>query len=126
MMPTAAPSPLVVVPSLDALAADPNIAATLPRDMAASLYARSALVEAALRARLLGDLAPMSPSPERERESEEWLNAEQVEGTFGIPKRWLADHARELRQRRVVSRPSRKLVLYHRARLARLLEARCS
>ena len=76
-----------------------------------------------MRARLLGDLGPASPPPERERESEEWLSAAQVEARFGVPKRWLSDHAADLRRRRIVSRPSRKLVVYHRARLARLLEA---
>jgi hypothetical protein len=124
MMPTAAPSPLVTVPSLDALADDPNIAASLPRETATVLYTQAARVEAALRARLLGDPGPASSSPEP-RESEEWLNADQVEARFGIPKRWLTDHARDLRQRRIVSRPSRKLIVYHRGRLARLLEARC-
>jgi hypothetical protein len=125
MTPTAVSAPaLVAIPSIDELAATPHLAASLPRETAVNLYARCAIAEAALRARLLGDLTPVSPSPEP-HEREEWLNAEQVEARFGIPKRWLADHAADLRRRRIVSRPSRKLVVYHRGRLARLLEARC-
>jgi hypothetical protein len=115
------PTTLTPLPTLDHLAGDPGQVAKLPREVIAALYPPVAGLEAALRARLLGDLGPASPPPERE--AEEWLNAEQVEARFGLSRRWLSDHARALRQRRVISKPSRKVALYHRGRLARLLEA---
>lgn len=112
---------MVPVPSLDAIADDPGLAARLPREAAVVLYTRCALAEAALKARLLGDLGPASPPPERD--AEEWLTASQVEARFGLPRRWLADHMRALRPHRIVSRPSRKVVVFHARRLSRFLEA---
>ena len=58
-----AAAPLVPVPGLDQVAADPTLAATLPRETAVSLYVQAARVEAALRGRLLGDLGPRVPVP---------------------------------------------------------------
>lgn len=125
MMRPAVPAPtLAVVPTLDALASDPSLAASLPRETAVSLYTRCALAEAALRARLLGDAGQAVLPPERE--SEEWMSAAQVEARFGLPKRWLSDHSAELGRLRIVSRPSRKVVVFHGRRLSRFLEARCS
>jgi hypothetical protein len=126
MMRTAAPSAvLAVVPSLDALADDPTRATTLPLDTARALFQRVALVQALLLGRLM-EGASLPPAPPSEREIEEWLSAEQVQARFALPKRWLSDHMRELRSHRIVSRPSRKVVVFHARRFSRFLEAQCS
>jgi hypothetical protein len=82
------------------------------------------MAEATLRARLFADRGPV-PSPPQ-REAEEWLNADQAEARFGLPKRWLSNHSPELRRLRIVSRPSHKQVVYHARRLSQFLESRCS
>jgi hypothetical protein len=120
----AAIAPLVEVPTLDQVADDPTLVARLPRDAALVLYARAAIAEAALRVRVAAEPAPAVPSPAPEAK-EEWLSAGEVEARFSLPKRWLSDHMAELRQLRIVSRPSRKRVVFHRARLARFMESRC-
>jgi hypothetical protein len=111
---------LVPAPTLDDLARDPSQAAGLPQATATSLYARAAGVEAALRARLLAEpsmaAAPAPPEPE------EWLSAEQVGVRFGLSPAWLAAHRGLLRQRGIVSQPSRKTRVFHARRLARFLE----
>ena len=114
---------LIPVPTLDQVAGDPSLVASLPRETAVALYSRAAVAEATLRARLLADPGVPVPLPPPERE--EWLSASEVEARFSLPKRWLVDHAADLRQARIVSKASRKRVVYHRARLARFLEARC-
>ncbi len=54
----------------------------------------------------------------------EWLSREVVAARYGLNARWLADHRRQLRQRGIISKPSRKTTLYHARRLARFLEER--
>ena len=120
MMRPAVPAP-VLVPTLDALAQDPSIAVSLPRDAAVSLYMRCAITEAALRARLLGDPAPAS-SPPPSPSGPEWITAAQVREQFGLDSAWLAEHRRELQARRIVSAVSRKVRLYSVPRLRRLIE----
>ena len=53
----------------------------------------------------------------------EWLSVEQVGIVFNLSPRWLSEHKRELARRQVISQPSRKVRLFHRERLARMLEA---
>jgi hypothetical protein len=118
------PAP-VLVPTLDALADDPTRVTTLPLDTARVLFQRVALVQALLLGRLMEGASPLT-APPSERESEEWLSAEQVQVRFALPKRWLSDHMRELRAHRIVSRPSRKVIVFHARRLGRFLNARCS
>jgi hypothetical protein len=122
--PAASTSPsLVGVPSLNELAERPALAQALPLETAQALLIQCALIQSVLLGRLV--TSPRAPEPLTPAEPEEWLNAAQVEVRFGLPKSWLIDHAAELRQRRIVSKPSRKLVVYHRGRLTRLLEAKC-
>ena len=64
-----------------------------------------------------GSGAPQNPDPE-------WLSCEAVAARYGLGKHWLADHRRQLRQRGIISKPSRKTTLYHARRLARFLEER--
>jgi hypothetical protein len=64
-----------------------------------------------------GTGAAQNPDPE-------WLSREIVTVRYGLSKRWLADHRRQLRLRGIVSKPSRKTTLYHARRLARFLEER--
>ena len=71
------------------------------------------------------EVGPEAPAPTKvEGEAAVWLNPTQVEQTFGLPVPWLLEHARELEQVGLVAKPSRKLRLYHRAKLARWVEAR--
>ena len=125
-MATALPTPaLVAVPSLDDLARDPERVTALPLDTARALFQSVTLVQALLLGRLM-EGASLSMARPPERDAEEWLNAEQVGIRFGLEKRWLSDHMRELRSHRIVSRPSRKVIVFHVRRLGRFLEARCS
>ena len=64
-----------------------------------------------------GTGAAQNPDPE-------WLSREVVAARYGLNTRWLADHRRQLRQRGIISKPSRKTTLYHARRLARFLEER--
>jgi hypothetical protein len=54
----------------------------------------------------------------------EWLSLEIATARFGLTRRWLQDHRRDLRRRHIISKPSRKTTLYHTRRLARFLEER--
>ena len=114
---------LVGVPTLAELAERPALAQALPLETAQALLIQCALIQSVLLGRLV--TSPRAPEPATPAEPEEWLNAAQVQERFALPRSWLTDHAAELRQRRIVTKPSRKLVLYHRGRLARLLEAKC-
>jgi hypothetical protein len=71
----------------------------------------------ASRATGVGSEAAQNPDPE-------WLSCEAVATRYGLGKHWLADHRRQLRQRGIISKPSRKTTLYHARRLARFLEER--
>jgi hypothetical protein len=54
-----------------------------------------------------------------------WLNAAQVEASFGLTRGWLSEHARELeRVPGLVSQVSRKVRLYRATVLRRWLDAR--
>jgi hypothetical protein len=112
------------VPGLDEVAADPNIAATLPREAAAALYTRCALAEAALRARLLIEPAT-APMPTK-AEPEEWISAEEVTKRFGLDPPWLKRHRRLLRGRKILATPSRKKSVYSLRRLAAFLESQAA
>ena len=70
-------------------------------------------------ARVAGDGTGAAQNPDPE-----WLSCEVVVARYGLSKRWLADHRRQLRQRGIVSKPSRKTTLYHARRLARFLDER--
>jgi hypothetical protein len=105
------------------VADDPTLVARLPRDAALALFTRASIAQALLLARLLAESPPAVPPPPAE--AQEWLSAAEVERRFSLPKRWLVDHAVELREARIISRVSRKRVAFHRARLARFLESRC-
>jgi hypothetical protein len=85
-----------------------------------------AVTLAALLAARAAELGPEAPAPAAVEPAgrPEWLNPAQVEATFGLPAAWLAEHARELERAGLVAKPSRKLRLYHRAKLGRWIEAR--
>ena len=53
-----------------------------------------------------------------------WLSVEAVVSSFGLTPRWLEDHREDLRRRHILSKPSRKMTLYHMQRLTRFLEER--
>jgi len=111
-------------PSLDALAADPGLAATVSPEARQALVLRLAAVLAALAASTGLRPAPSSPAL-RDDEGAQWLAVDEVKRRFGLDRRWLADHAIRLRQLKIVTAPSRKVRLYHVGRLGRFLEARC-
>ena len=123
-MPTAAPSPLAVVPSLDDLARDPERATTLPLDTAQALYARVLVCQAALLPRLLAPAVGAASSPPLLSPAPEWITAEKVHEHFGLDASWLGEHRRELQSRKIVSPVSRKVRLYNVVRLRRLIEGR--
>jgi hypothetical protein len=64
---------------------------------------------------------PPGPGPE----PEQWLAEKQVTEGFGLTAEWLEDHQADLRAHKIISKPSRKVRLYHARRLVRYLEARC-
>lgn len=114
-----------VLPALDAIADEPGAVRQLPPDVAATLFIRAVLCGAALLTRIV------SASEERRRAEEAteggpevWLSPDEVTRRFGLSARWLATHRRVLAGRRIISRPSRKTVVYHARRLARFLEER--
>jgi len=119
---TATPLP----PTLDLIATDPAVVRGLPAEVRQALVLKVAAVLAALAATgpTSGPLPALTSPPGRPEESVEWLNSTQVEQRFGLTRRWLADHASELRRLRIVAAPSRKVRIYHAARLRRYLEAR--
>jgi hypothetical protein len=53
-----------------------------------------------------------------------WMNPAQVEQIYGLSLAWLLEHARALEQAGLVSKVSRKMKLYHRAKLGRWIAAR--
>ncbi|MGH9813305.1 MAG: hypothetical protein ACRD4T_09240 [Candidatus Acidiferrales bacterium] len=117
---------VVLSVSLDAVAADPGVVVHLSAAVRQTLVLRAAAALAALAAWSANAEQPPSASASSMSSSEpEWLDSDGVTQRFGLDKRWLADHARELRRLRITTRPSRKVVLYHVARLRRYLESRC-
>jgi hypothetical protein len=54
----------------------------------------------------------------------EFMNAAQVEATFGLSPTWLAEHRRELETAGIVHRVSHKVVVYRAAGLRTWVQAR--
>jgi len=103
---------------------------TLPPETVPALIGDLARLQALLWTRL-PDTARRSASRATGVDSEaaqnpdpEWLSCEVVTARYGLSKRWLADHRRQLRQRGIASKPSRKTTLYHARRLTRFLDER--
>ncbi len=119
---TVPPAPL----SLDALAANPALATAVPPEIRQVLVLRAAAALAALAAGSVtgSPEQPAVASASTGSSEGEWLDSDGVQRVFSLDARWLADHAGELRRLRIVSAPSRKVRLYHRGRLARLLDSR--
>ncbi len=79
-------------PSLDALAADPGQAATLPADAVPGFLARTAAVQAALAARL-ATLGPNGHAPE---DPDRLLTAAEAAAVLKVSPDYLYRHARKL------------------------------
>ena len=109
--------------TLDALADNPALAATLAPEARQQLILKAASVIAACAA--IASVANGHATPPPPVEGPEWLGPDDVAARFALDRRWLADHARELASRKIISKPSRKRVLYHAARLQRFLDSRC-
>ncbi len=109
------------LPSLDLLAADPEVVMALPPEARQLLVLKAAAVLAALAA-----TSPTSgpPTPTSPPTREEWIGADEVGRRFGLTRRWLEDHSDLLRRLKIVAAPSRKTRVYHVGRLARFLEGR--
>jgi hypothetical protein len=95
----------------------------LSREVAAVLYPQAAMVEAALRARLLAQPAT-APLPTK-AEPDEWISEAAVIARFGLDAIWLRRHRAALRSRRIIS-GSRKRRIYHARRMAAFFEAQAS
>jgi hypothetical protein len=106
----------VEVPSLDSLAADHSKVFGLPPDVArVILGALSGLLPplVAQAGRDTGQTdAPATP--------ERWLTVEQVVSQFGVKKRWLYRHKRQLPH----SQPSQKVLLFPEGKLRKWFAAR--
>jgi hypothetical protein len=116
------------VPTLDELAAEPARVHDLAPEAVVAMLGRATVVHIALTERLRvfvagADVAPRESGAES-ASGAEWLPTQRVVEQFGLSARWLAAHRRLLIGRRIISRPSRKTVVYHARRLARFLEER--
>ena len=116
------PTPLMTVPSLDEIAADPSRAERLPTEAARKLLARCVIVQNALVIPALG--APTSEftakPPQRETDRP-MLTPEQAADRFNIPKRWLLAHAEQIPG---LARLSRKTIRFDEEALDRWLTHR--
>jgi hypothetical protein len=119
---------LAAVPTLDELVSTPSMATTLPRPVAAALLPGAVTVLGVLLARLLDHPErgphsdhPVSPPVAGEPE---YISADDVTRRFSLSRDWLEDHARDLRARGIVVKPSRKVRLYHLRKLRRFVDGR--
>jgi hypothetical protein len=117
---------LVAVPTVAELVANPSLARGLPRDVLVNFIAQLAATQAVLMAELSSPTSHPVPAPAAvlEMGSDRWLKAEAVEAQFSLSPRWLEDHDALLRQRHIVTRPSRRVILYSATRLQRFLETK--
>jgi predicted DNA-binding transcriptional regulator AlpA len=87
---------------LDALFADPSMAAAVPRDEAVALLAQMAAVQASLLARIV--VATMAPDVELHGDTRnDMLSAAEAAKRTGMSVRWLYVHAKDLPFARRVS-----------------------
>jgi hypothetical protein len=116
--------PVVAVPSLDELASNPSVATALPRPVAAALLPSALTVVGILFSRLHDTPEPGAPASHPANSDEpEYLSAADVTRRFGLSRDWLEHHARDLRGRGIIAKPSRKVCLYNVRKLRRFVEA---
>jgi hypothetical protein len=99
---------LIQIPPLDALAASPRLADSLPPAAVVVLLGRANLAIAALQARLL---AASIELPQRQRASDvdsadRTLNADEIAYELAVSRRWVFRHAKKLSFVKRVSRKS--------------------
>lgn len=111
-------TPLINVPSLDALVSDPGKAATLPPETAQALLIGLVSIQPLLIQRALmtgmNSPAPATASPER------FLSVAEAASQYGVTSAWLYRHKRQLPH----SQPSRKVLLFPEEKLRRWFAAR--
>jgi hypothetical protein len=117
------PRPL---PTLDAVAAHPDLAMGLPLTTLVDLRRQAACVVAELDARIqlaLGQAPSPAARPEaRSGERDQTLTPAEAAALLGVTPRWLRQHAAELQS--FTFRLNRKTVRYSRAGLTRWMGAR--
>jgi hypothetical protein len=91
---------LIPVPSLDELAAHPEMVAELSAETAAALYSKVRHTEAALLARLLLE----RPTPATGNGADRFLDAAAVGVMIGKSRSWVEKHPEDLPKRRKVRR----------------------
>jgi len=110
-------------PTLDALAADPHLAAGLPLATLVDLRRRSAQVVAELDARIALAMAPAAPPPCVTGSSPDGrLRPTEAAELLGVTPRWLRQHAVELAA--FTYRLNSKTVRYSAAGLKRWIAAK--
>lgn len=113
--------PLRAVQSVDGLLAHPERVATLDPGEAQRL---SIQLSALLVALTLRASEPQITRDQENKETVQWMSSEEVTQQFGLDRAWLHEHRRLLQSLGVVSRVSRKTVLFDPRKLRRFIESR--
>lgn len=88
------PSEVVAVPTLDAIAIDPRLAATLPKAAISGLLMRNAVVQSALTAALATDQGQEHPAATAQ--DDETLTPDEAAAMLKKPRRWLSRNRHRL------------------------------